>query len=239
MPKDTLFRFKQFTLQNTGSAMKVNTDGVLLGAWAPVDNVSRIWDVGTGSGVIALMLAQRSAAAISCIEIDPEAAGEAQRNIDASPWRDRLSTHCADITDIAAKLPQPDLIVSNPPYFTAGLHNLESPDPRKALARHQTTLSYRSLIDIAALHLAPHGRLAFISPTDRQPDIELAISLSGMHIESLLSIRTSPAKPLTRILWLISRKPCALTRTELTLRDASRQFSTEYRDLLSEFYINF
>ena len=113
------FQFKQFTIEQSDCAMKVGTDGVLLGAWAPVDNARRILDVGTGTGLIALQLAQRQPLAmIDAIEIDAQAASQAQRNVQASPWADRVKIICQDFKCYSSSQPY-HLIVSNPPYITA------------------------------------------------------------------------------------------------------------------------
>lgn len=138
MPKSS-FKFKQFTIFHDKCAMKVGTDGVLLGAWAPADKAKRILDVGTGTGLIALQLAQRNPhARITAIEIDAAAAGQATENVSHSPWADRVEVICHDFRDY-----QPenrfDLIVSNPPYF---IDALKCPDEQRCTARHAGNLNY-------------------------------------------------------------------------------------------------
>ena len=180
------FQFKQFTVRHERCAMKVGTDGVLLGAWAPVEGVGRILDVGTGTGLVALQLAQRTASArITAIEIDPDAAAQAGENVAASPWSDRIEVVCGDFATFrqiatfdtfatpslvakptVAEEEGYDLIVSNPPYFTEAL---QCPDPRRCTARHTATLDYALLFRRGAALLAPGGELALIFPADAEP----------------------------------------------------------------------
>ena len=127
------FQFKQFTVRHDKCAMKVGTDGVLLGAWAPVQDVKRILDVGAGSGLISLQLAQRNPeAVITSVEIDPAAAAQAQENIQSSPWSNRMEVVCCDFRKYHPE-DKFDLIVSNPPYFVDALR---CPDNQRCMARH-------------------------------------------------------------------------------------------------------
>ena len=148
MGREKVFRFKQFAVLNDRTAMKVGTDGVLLGAWCPVEGIHRVLDVGTGCGVIALMVAQRnSEAVITGIDIDEGAIEEAGLNYANSPWSERLTATLADFNDMKDN-DRFDLIVSNPPYFTNGV--LPTGDARTT-ARHTGSLSYRQLIEGASL----------------------------------------------------------------------------------------
>lgn len=136
------FKFKQFTVYHDRCAMKVGTDGVLLGAWAQVDNARRILDVGTGTGLIALMTAQRSQAHIMGIDIDEKAVGQAEENVKASPWKERISICRKDVMQMCREVDGTfDAIVSNPPYFVENVH---CPDARRNVARHTGVLPLAS-----------------------------------------------------------------------------------------------
>jgi tRNA1Val (adenine37-N6)-methyltransferase len=158
-----MFRFKQFSVADELCAMKVGTDGVLLGAWADVEGDSRILDLGTGSGLIALMLAQRNPKAeIVALDIDHDAAIQAEQNFAQSPWSNRLSVVCSDISDFASERKFTH-IVSNPPYFVDSLH---SPNAARTAARHASSLPFATIIKAAEQLLESEGRLSVILPSD-------------------------------------------------------------------------
>ncbi|MBK8339943.1 MAG: methyltransferase [Flavobacteriales bacterium] len=164
MPKAE-FRFKQFTVQQDRCSMKVSTDGVLFGAWADYANAKRILDIGTGTGLLALIAAQRNTEAwIDALEIDDDAAAQAAENVAASPWADRIRVHRADARRVHAGDPY-DLILCNPPYYSG---YSASPDARIGLAKHSGELTFPELIDAVGKHLAPTGRLAVIIPANRE-----------------------------------------------------------------------
>ena len=157
------FQFKQFTVRHDKCAMKVGTDGVLLGAWAPVQNAKYILDVGAGSGLISLQLAQRNPwASITSIEIDPAAAAQAKENIQSSPWSDRMEVICSDFRDYHAEN-KFDLIVSNPPYFVDAL---KCPDNQRCMARHTNELNYELLFGHSTHLLSEQGIISVIIPSE-------------------------------------------------------------------------
>lgn len=157
------FQFKQFTVRHDKCAMKVGTDGVLLGAWVPVQNTKRILDVGTGSGLISLQLAQRNPKAlITSIEIDPAAAAQAQENIQSSPWNDRMEIICCDFRNYNPEH-KFDLIVSNPPYFVDAL---KCPDNQRCTARHTSDLNYELLFGHSTHILSEQGIIGIIIPSE-------------------------------------------------------------------------
>ena len=144
MAREKVFRFKQFGVRHEKSAMKVGTDGVLLGAWTNAENAKKVLDIGTGTGLIALMIAQRSKALITGIEIDEDAAEEAYENFVSSPWGDRLRVENSDFAVFSNICNEKyDVIVSNPPYF---VDSLECPDEKRGKARHTSSLSFENLI---------------------------------------------------------------------------------------------
>jgi tRNA1Val (adenine37-N6)-methyltransferase len=161
-----MFRFKQFNVDQTGCAMKINTDGVLLGALAEADQPKTILDIGAGTGVIALMLAQRFAdAKIDAVEIDETAAATAGRNFAGSPFADRLYLYADSFENHLDKHPDRkyDLIVSNPPFY---INSLGSPGARKSLAKHTDKQFFETLIETVAKHLAPIGNFWLILPLE-------------------------------------------------------------------------
>ena len=158
-----MFRFKQFEIDDSLSAMKIGTDGVLLGAWADVVDAHSILDIGTGTGLVAIMCAQRNAVArVHGIDIVEDAVTEARGNMARTAWSERLSAKHADV-----RMYNPDMrydhIVSNPPFFLTTLH---SPDAVRAMARHADTLTYDDLVSAAERLLNPDGRLSVVLPTD-------------------------------------------------------------------------
>ena len=155
------FTFKQFHIDHSRCAMKVGTDGVLLGAWARVDGTRRILDIGTGTGVIALQMAQRnSEAQIFAVEIDETASCRARANFDMSPWAERLEVECCAAQEFN-HTEKFDLIISNPPYF---VDSLLPPDAKRSTARHTHDLSFEALDEAVSRLLAENGRFAMILP---------------------------------------------------------------------------
>ena len=234
MGREKTFRFKQFSVLNDRTAMKVGTDGVLLGAWCPVEGVHRVLDVGTGCGVIALMIAQRnSGAVITGIDIDEGAIEEASLNFANSPWSERLTAILADFNDLTDG-DRYDLIVSNPPYFT---DSLPSPDASRTLARHTCSLTYRQLIEGAARLLTGDGTLALISPTDAESDIIEAATFASLPVRSKTRVIPVEGAAPKRTLWLLSRRDTPYTENTLTIAHPDGSFTKEYIDLTKDFYL--
>ncbi|MGN0048603.1 MAG: tRNA1(Val) (adenine(37)-N6)-methyltransferase [Bacteroides sp.] len=233
---NTSFQFKKFTIEQALCAMKVGTDGVLLGAWTPVDDAARILDVGTGTGLIALMLAQRSdAARLVAVEVDPAAACQAQANVDASPWSGRVAVVCQDFREFVTEVPF-DMMVSNPPYFT---DDLKSPDRQRTLARHAGGLNYDLLFRRAARLLAPDGRVSLIVPADVEREVLQAAWLHGFHPMRVTRVYTKPGKPCRRLLMLFGRQEEACHTDELFIERGNQQYSEEYVALTRDFYLRF
>ena len=237
-----IFRFKKFEVINERSAMKVNTDGVLLGAamtLAPSD--SRLLDIGTGTGTIALMAAQRLAGAvwIDAIDIDEPSASEAAANFEHSPWAESLHAHNLSLEEFGSALQQSecryDLIFSNPPYFE---DSLTAPDERKSAARHTSDgLSYRDIFDFAKTHLSDSGRVAMVLPSDQETAICRYARMSGLHLFRVLRIRTVPRKAPSRIVIEFSRvRPQSVDDSILTIQNEG-QYTQEYLSLTKDFYL--
>ena len=222
------FKFKQFTIWHDKCAMKVGTDGVLLGAWAP--SGSRILDVGTGSGLIARMLMQRCPEAeVEGIDIDEAAVAQAKEN-GVRAFQARLQDWKSNIGDCY------DLIVSNPPYFQ---NSLKNPDRGRELARHTDSLGYEELIAHSARLLKEEGQLALILPAEAEEEIRnlaARYSLFPTHITRVYSKETKPAR---RVILAFSRKNSivGLIEDSLVLEDEKGGRSAAYSKLCEEFYL--
>lgn len=240
----SVFRFKKFEVRNDLAAQKVGTDAVLLGAamTLPDKAGAQLLDVGTGTGVIALMAAQRLAGngrpfSISAIDIDPAAISEARANFAASPWAPSLHAENISLEDLAQLEGPLDAIFSNPPFFH---DSLKAPDARRSSARHTDTLSYREICTFASAHLAPDGILSLILPAeDETPLLRYAASF-GLKAFRVLRIRTGARKAPKRI---IAEFRCALNKMdddcrceELVLMDGPQR-SAAYSELTADFYL--
>ena len=234
MGREKVFRFKQFAVVNDRTAMKVGTDGVLLGAWCPVEGAQRVLDVGTGCGVIALMVAQRNSdARIQGIDIDNAAIEEASLNFARSPWAERLTAKVADFNGLTG-LDRYDLIVSNPPYFTNGV--LPTGDAR-TVARHTASLTYRQLIEGSARLLSDDGLLALITPTDAEGDIIEAATFASLPVRQVTRVIPVEGALPKRTLWLLSRRAVPYREDTLTIAHSDGTFTSEYIALTGAFYL--
>lgn len=253
------FRFKHFFVRHDRCAMKVGTDGVLLGAWTPceqseirngkykisnqkskISNLkSKILDIGTGSGLIALMLAQRCPnAQIDAIDIDPDAVSQARDNFAASPWSDRLHvTQCA-LQDLSSCSAAPyNLIVCNPPYF---VNSLKAPDAARCAARHNDQLPFAELIAESANLLAPEGLLALIVPVEAEQQLQSLAAEHGLQCVRRCYVHPKPERPAKRVMiaWQRDIRPIRPIRTEhLTLEDDHGSRSLDYQLLTRDFYL--
>jgi len=227
------FRFKQFTVYHDLCAMKVGVDGVLLGAWADCRNIKYALDVGTGSGLIALMLAQRSEAHIHAIDINENACKQAEINFSNSPFRDRLSIESVAFQDFSSDVKY-DLIVSNPPYFA---YSPQSSDKNRSLARHNNHLPLEVLINKSASLLSPQGKAAFIIPFDQWENIHsLAVENKLFLCRKTLvsSLRNRPPK---RVLLEYSLINKSITEDSFYIGESKETYSNEYRALTENFYL--
>lgn len=233
-----MFRFKQFSIEQERCAMKVGTDGVLLGAWCDLRDADRhILDIGTGTGVIALMAAQRCPSAhITAIDIDQECVAQAAENISASPWSDRVEAVCGDIRSFEPAV-RFDHIVTNPPYFTS---SLLPPDKARSVARHCTCLSFADIVAAADRLLAAEGRMSFILPCDAADEL---IGLCGelFGVSRRCDVRSTPHSPVKRSMVELVRVSTGVTpvREELVIQSAHETFTDDYKRLTRDFYLKF
>lgn len=230
------FRFKKFTVWHDKCAMKVGTDGVLLGGWARVEDAASILDIGTGTGLIALMLAQRKETArIDAIDIDPDACRQADANVAASPFAGRIRVIPASLADYRPVEPAVyDLIVSNPPYFT---NALKCPDYQRRLARHTDTLPLTELMQTARGWLHPAGRLALVWPADGRNLLETAARDAGLYFIRITEVHSLPGTPPKRMLAELGVQPVGTPALEsLTIEETARRYTEEFTALMKDFY---
>ena len=238
------FRFKQFTVWHDRCAMKVGTDGVLLGAWCPLPSQKprrvRVLDIGVGSGLIALMLAQRlhqreDLFSVLGIDIDCDAVEQSHINFQQSPWKDSLTSQACRLQDMQAEHAF-NLIVSNPPYFQDSLKN---PNAQRATARHTDTLSYAELIAHSARLLQEDGILALVLPIEAEQEILALATEHGLHPTHITHVHSKPGKPAKRL--LIALSPITDNRYPTTdimyIEGANQPRSEEYQALTAEFYL--
>jgi len=231
------FKFKQFTVWHDRCAMKTGTDGTLLGAWANVDDCHTILDIGTGSGLVALMLAQRNRnALIDGVEIDPDACLQATENVAKSPFADRIRIHCASFQTFAENANRRyDLIVSNPPYF---VRSLQSPAPKRQLARHNDSLSHSDLIDFGSRLLSPGGRMALILPFQHREQIIRIAESRQLYCIRLTAVYPASHLPPKRLLIEFATLfPACCERTNLILEDEHHHRTCDYQTLTQDFYL--
>lgn len=238
--KERLFRMKRFNVRHSKSANKVGVDGVLIGAWADVSGAQEILDAGCGCGLIALMLAQRnSEARILGIEIDKDAVEEAKENVSQSRWTDRIDIQEQDFQTINGKF---DIIVSNPPFFHAGLNMHE--DSTRALARHAGSLSPETILERSTELLNKGGRISFIAQYDSEDNLSKKSMEVGLLLARLTRVKGTINGPIKRILMefeLPDRKEeLRMTEiNELVIELSPGHYSEEYMNLCREFYTIF
>jgi tRNA1Val (adenine37-N6)-methyltransferase len=213
--------------------MKVGTDGVLLGTWADIFDAQRILDVGCGSGLIALMLAQRSQARIDAIDLDENAYRQTLRNIELSPFNQQVKAIHGDFLDYHPNY-QYNLILSNPPFF---VDSLKSPDGQRTLARHTDDLPFDKLLKHSIELLSPEGRVALILPFDQMEKIAAIATACHLHIIRTTAIRTIAHRPPKRILVELGKQAKTLYHNVLCIESSPGVFSDEYLALTKDFYL--
>lgn len=231
------FQFKKFTVWHDRCAMKVGTDGVLLGAWADVKGAGRILDVGTGTGLIALMSAQRSTALVDAVDIDEAACLQANENVRNSPFAGRVRVFHASLEAYRRETAtRYDLIVSNPPYF---IGSLKCPDAQRALARHTDSLPLQELVRDSRGLLAPQGRLALILPYDQKDRLLKCGAEEGFFVSKETIVIPRPGVDPKRCLVELSVVPVAVPfTTSLTIEVERHQYTPEFIRLVQPFYLH-
>jgi tRNA1Val (adenine37-N6)-methyltransferase len=231
------FSFKQFTIKQERSAFRVGTDGVLLGACADISGKTRILDIGTGTGLIALMLAQRCDAQIVAIEPDYDSFIQASGNVRRSKWMSRIKVENCTLQSYASDNKRFDMIITNPPYFTGSLKN---PDPAKSNARHNESLTHSDILTGACRLLDESGLLQLILPYDEGNIFIAEAQEYGFFCNSILKIRPLSSSEIRRLVLGFSRKRIKPFESFLTIEKGKRHdFTEQYINLTSDFYLRF
>ena len=215
--------------------MKVGTDGVLLGAWFPLQEGCTVLDIGTGTGLIAIMAAQRGAGRVTAVEIDPDSAVQARANAANSPWADRIDVVCSDIALFNAGF-RYDRIVCNPPYFR---DSLRSPDSGRNTARHNDSLSFETLSACASRLLADDGRLCLVLPRDAVETFSKCAAAQGLDMCHRTDVVTVPGKTPKRSLVEFGRSCSGLETDVVSICGPDGKETSEYINLVRDFYLKY
>jgi tRNA1Val (adenine37-N6)-methyltransferase len=238
MPNDS-FEFKKFKIRQDKCAMKVGTDAVLLGAWVVPNGSTSILDIGTGTGVIALMLAQKSTAPIVAIDIDKDSTEQAKLNVAHSIFSSHIEVLHTSLQDLASASTQKfDLIVSNPPFF---VDSLKSNKDGRTMARHNDLLSFDDLLNGAKKLLADKGKFCLILPKNEALQFRDLAKTKGLYLSKLMRIRTRSEKESEkRHLMQFEFKETEFSESTLVIEeDSHRNYTQQYKDLTKEYYIHF
>ena len=230
------FKFKHFTIEQSDCAMKVGTDGCLLGAWADIAQSRNILDVGCGSGLIAIMTAQRcSEARITGVELDEDAASQARENAEASPWSERIEIVHKDFLQYVPK-EKFDTILSNPPYFT---NSMKCPDDKRSKARHDDSLASDALLAHAFELLLEGGKLSVVIPAEQSETWHNQAEVVGLHLTRITFIHTRATAAPKRVLMEFTKgdSTTTLSKRDFILEDKPGKYSEEATRLLQPFYL--
>lgn len=229
-----MFHFKKFSVAQDQCAMKVGTDGVLLGAWVNARSPQHILDIGTGTGLIALMLAQRfDSAQLTAIDLDEAAAQQAKKNFEASPWVNRLELIALPLQQYNSSQAY-DLIVSNPPYFE---NVSKAKGPSRTQARHTDSLSFEDLIKHAASLLSQNGKLALILPANVKDKVKDLAQKEGLFLCRSCAVQGNATSPVKRYLLEFSFQQLPLEEEQLIIEKGRHQYTEEYIRLCKDFYL--
>lgn len=229
------FHFKHFSLFHHRSTMKVGTDAVLLGRWVEVSPTDAVLDIGTGCGIMPLMLAQKGAGKIDAVELDAASANEAEINFSASQWRDKLHVYQSDVRDFSTN-EKYDLIISNPPFF---INSYKSNTERKNLARHtDDSLSFAELCASASRLLKDDGRFAVVLPVAESVEFLKEAEKNGFYQSKRMEIVPVEGKEPNRVNLELKKMPSeTILTTSFVIRGADGRFTAEYDEFLRDFYL--
>lgn len=235
--EDEEFIFKRFRVKHGMSSMKIGVDAVLLGCWAGIE-ASKILDVGTGCGVIAMILAQRFPnALIKGIDVDQLSVIESEYNFKNCPWSARLKSEIKDFPGNIDEIGNDyDLIVSNPPYFKSGVNN---PETRREKARHQKSLSVNSLLEYSSPLLNEKGRLSMIFPMEFEEEVISKSNLEGWELVRICRVKNNERRPFRRVMMEFCRDRQNLHVEDLVMFNSDGSPTFEYRKLCEDFYLKF
>ncbi|MGV3586729.1 MAG: tRNA1(Val) (adenine(37)-N6)-methyltransferase [Adhaeribacter sp.] len=237
MPND-YFKFKAFLVKQDKCAMKVCTDSCILGAYTPVAEAQTMLDIGTGTGLLALMAAQRSTAQINAIEIDAAAATQAQENINSSPWADRIKVYQQSLQEFSDTNQQLfDLIICNPPFYAA---SHLSPDQARNVAMHSQELSLTEIVNFCRRFLSPTGKLFILLPPTESRHFASLAQAENLYLISVLHIFTSTKGKYIRTIQGFGREQItAVPEESLFIRNADNTYTTAFQELLRDYYLIF
>lgn len=233
------FQFKQFTVHQQMAAMKVTTDACLFGAWAANDiqkhfpNVSKALDIGAGTGLLSLMIAQKVNARIDAIEIDIDAFAQTKENFNTSPWSSRLNVSHNDIKAVSLSLY--DIIISNPPFYE---NDLGSPDQKRSSAHHDSTLVLSELINICKRLLNRRGCFYLLIPFKRLEEVKLMISEKSMYLSVVCNVKQSTGHTFFRSMLAIQHDIANTETEELAIRQSNNEYSEVFKALLKDYYLH-
>jgi tRNA1Val (adenine37-N6)-methyltransferase len=237
MAKD-YFNFKRFTIRQERAAFKVGTDGVLLGACADLSCAKNILDIGTGTGLIAIMAAQRSPAVITAIEPDEGSYNQAVENVKECPWPDRINVFKSDLKSFADSQPGNfDIIITNPPFFRDSLLN---PDRVKSSTRHSYSLSSDDILEASTRLLKDDGNLQLILPYEEATLFIAEAGIKGFYCNRVIKVKPNPSGNIIRMILKFERIKKPVYEKFLTIETGTRhRYTEEYREATKEFYLNF
>jgi tRNA1Val (adenine37-N6)-methyltransferase len=237
MSANSYFSFKQFTVHQADTAMKVTTDACILGAYVPVIEAKNILDIGTGTGLIAMMLAQRSCAKIDAVEIEQSAYFQAISNVENSFFKGKINIFHTSIQDFYPKATkQYDLIVSNPPFFQ---NHLKSERTARNNSLHTDTLSFEDLLDAALGLLEPTGTFVVLLPAYETAIFEALATNKGLNIHKKLLIHHRQGTKILRIITTFGFEKTQMKTETLFIKDSDEEYSDDFRQLLKEYYLIF
>lgn len=234
---NTWFQFKKFKINQGNCAMKVTTDACIQGAWTPIPHaINNVLDIGTGTGLLSLMLAQRNPdIKIDAIELDAAAAIQATQNFTDSPWTNRIQCTHADIRTHETDKSY-DLIICNPPFFT---QSLLGPTSNKNMARHDISLTGHQLLRKASALLSHHGSLSLLLPHNEYLQWRNTMNTCNLYESQCLLIKHTPTASVKRVVTILSHTPTASPSiTELSIQDNNGHYTALFRELLTAFYLN-
>ena len=232
---NTYFSFKQFTVHQQGSAMKVCTDACIQGAFTAlhIKDVPFVLDIGTGTGLLSLLLAQESNASIDAIELEPDAAEQARQNFDSSPWKERLRLIREDVRFYHPAITYP-FIITNPPFYE---NDLKSINQQRNAAMHSVSLDYEALLDAVIHLLSPDGRFSVLLPYEGFQRFRRLAEAEGFVLQELLEIRQTPAHGYFRAVGIFGRGGDVTGQQSLTIYDDQRQYTPAFIQLLKPYYL--
>jgi tRNA1Val (adenine37-N6)-methyltransferase len=232
------FKFKQFTINQHNTAMKVGVDAVLLGSWANPGNAKEVLDIGTGTGLLSLMLAQKSEARITAIDIDEGSCMQANLNVKASKWPNRIDVQKISIQEFVANTSDKyDFIICNPPFFNS---SLVSPDTKRTLARHDASLGLDELFRSVARLLTKNGRFVMIYQYDRKEEVLAEATNNKLFPSKALVIKGNEHKSPNRVVFEFSWKPTDCEESEIAIRHSgTNEYTSAYKELTQDYYLKF